>query len=192
MVSVFHGIVAVIATVVIPSWAHCASFSLWFSFQCSANSASSCSVISSIPKPYPLLGAVTTSVKNLYQKCFYAHRKLRHARPPSPVARASQARHVSAAGPPAESSVSNLLTVAESPSQEPLWWFHHSSVSPCGEVHRNRTGTWLSCAKACSRTAYRTHRPQSPKSHATLSSLPVLRVFQQMGLGSSCHQLLFS
>lgn len=77
------------------------------------------------------------------------------ARPTSPVARASLKGGASAAGLPAESSASNLLTVAESPSQEPLWWFRHSTLSLCDEGHRNRTGTWLSCATACSRNSCR-------------------------------------
>jgi hypothetical protein len=40
--------------------------------------------------------------------------------PDSPDAETRPERHASGAGPPAESSASNLLTVAESLSQEPL------------------------------------------------------------------------
>jgi hypothetical protein len=40
--------------------------------------------------------------------------------PDSPDAETRLERHASGAGPPAKSSVTNLLTVAESLSQEPL------------------------------------------------------------------------
>ena len=45
--------------------------------------------------------------------------------------------------------------------------FRHSNASPCGEEPLNGTGTWLSCAKACSRNSCKMGHPQNPKSHGS-------------------------